>query len=301
MLGRRPDGYHEVKTILQTVSLQDDLEFEGTRDGAIHLSCDCSDIPVNDGNLIVRAAKSLKQRYNIRDGARMRLVKRIPAQAGLGGGSSNAAVTLLALTRLWNAPTRAGDLLAIAAGLGADVPFFLFGGVALGTGTGATISPLADDAQPDVHHLIVISPNATVSTPDAYQALNLPALTTWMDDPILSSSHAQANSGDSQQRSTHNFSLSDLRNDFEAVIFDIEPEIRRAREALLESGALGALLAGSGSSVFGIFADASAQQRALERMRVENGWRIFPCVTLSRDEYHRRLGPELFQIFQQGY
>jgi len=300
VLGRRPDGYHEVRTMLQTVSLRDDLEFELSGDGAIDLSCDDPDIPVDDRNLIVRAAIALKQRYRVGEGARIRLVKRIPTQAGLGGGSSNAAVSLLALAHLWRISAMASDLIDIAAHLGADVPFFLLGGVALGTGTGATVSPFANNYEPDVQHLIVIAPNATVSTADAYRALNLPALTTKKEEHILSSSHFKVNLENSQQGPTDDLSLTDLRNDFEAVIFDIEPEIRRVRETLLESGALGALLAGSGSSVFGIFGDAAAQQRGLEEIQTENGWRIFPCVTLSRDEYHREIGSGLFHFFERG-
>lgn len=300
MLGRRGDGYHEVRTILQTISLHDDLEFELTNDGIVHLTCEHPDIPTDDRNLVVRAANALKGRYRASDGARIRLVKRIPAQGGLGGGSSNAAVALLALAQLWNVSAIGPDLLEIAAGLGADVPFFLMGGQALGTGTGATVSPLADNRERAAQHLIVVTPNAAVSTSEAYAALNLPSLTTPKREPILSNSRAQANSGDSQPWLGHDLSADDLQNDFEAVIFDIEPEIKRARDMLRESGALGALLAGSGSSVFGIFANREAQQRAMQDIRAESGWRIFPCVTLSRNEYYRQIGPEFFHFFEQA-
>lgn len=300
VLGKRSDGYHEVRTILQTISLQDDLEFEVTRDESIDLTCDHPDIPTDNRNLIVRAANALKNNYDVVEGARIRLKKRIPAQAGLGGGSSNAAVSLLALAHLWEIAATGPELVKIAAGLGADVPFFLLGGVALGTGTGATVSALAEDAVREIRHLIVVTPNATVSTADAYAAMNLPALTTLKQDPILSNSHAEANSGSSQPWPARNSFLGDLQNDFEAVIFDIEPEIKRATDRLIESGALGALLAGSGSSVFGIFANREAQQRAVNAIRTESGWRIFPCVTLSRDEYRRQIGPALFHFFEEG-
>ncbi|MBC8029103.1 MAG: 4-(cytidine 5'-diphospho)-2-C-methyl-D-erythritol kinase [Pyrinomonadaceae bacterium] len=300
LLGRRPDGYHEVRTILQTISIQDDLEFEVTRDGSIDLTCEQPDIPTDNRNLIVRAANALKQRYHVAEGARIRLVKRIPAQAGLGGGSSNAAVSLLTLAHLWKTSATGAELLDIAARLGADVPFFLLGGVALGTGTGATVSALADDDERRIPHLIVIKPNATVSTAAAYAAMNLPALTTKKQDPILSNSQTSANSEDSQPWPLSDLFLSESQNDFEAVIFDIEPEIRRARDTLLQAGALGALLAGSGSSVFGIFADAEAQQRGIKEIQAEAGWRIFPCVTLSRDEYRRQIGLELFHFFEKG-
>jgi 4-diphosphocytidyl-2-C-methyl-D-erythritol kinase len=172
------------------------------------------------------------------------------------------------------------------------VPFFLIGGIAHATGTGATIASVADNQ--NVQHLLVITPNAGVSTARAYAVLRSPSLTTLSGDPMLSISRNESNSGDSRlwpQREQWESSLrDDLKNDFESVIFDIEPEIRRTKETLLQAGALGALLAGSGSSVFGIFANREDQQRALNDIKLETGWRIFPCVTVSRNEYLHAVG-----------
>jgi 4-diphosphocytidyl-2-C-methyl-D-erythritol kinase len=283
ILGKRPDGYHEVKTVLQTISLHDDIHFEVSGDGTITLTCDDPEIPIDEQNLIVQAAYAVKHRYNVSQGVRVRLEKRIPTQAGLGGASSNAAVSLLALAHLWNLKPTAPVLLEIAARLGADVPFFLLGGCALATGIGERLT-LPEKTNNEVQHLIVIRPNAQVSTAKAYAALHAPALTTTNMAPILSSSRNEANSRGSQP-----WPLQDsLKNDFESVIFDIEPEIKRAKETLLQAGALGALLAGSGSSVFGIFVDSEDQQRALNEIKLEAGWRSFSCVTVSRNEYVRR-------------
>jgi 4-diphosphocytidyl-2-C-methyl-D-erythritol kinase len=296
ILGRRADGYHEIRTLLQTISLHDDLHFEVTGDGEISISCQQphSDIPTDDQNLILKAAHALKRRYKVGQGARVRVQKRIPTKAGLGGASSNAAVSLLALAHLWNLETSASELLEIAATLGADVPFFLIGGCGLATGTGATVSSVADRSDNGVHHLIVIAPNASVSTPEAYAALRSTALTTSPTKTILSSSRTEPESRYSQP-----WPLPDsLNNDFESVIFDIQPEIRRTKEALVQAGTHGALLAGSGSSVFGIFADSEDQQRALKEMKLEAGWRVFPCVTLSRNEYFRALGSWSFPFLR---
>jgi 4-diphosphocytidyl-2-C-methyl-D-erythritol kinase len=291
ILGKRPDGYHEVKTLLQTISLHDDLHFEIGEDDCISLTCDDPELPTDEGNLVVRAAQALRDRYKVRAGARISLDKKIPYQAGLGGASSNAAVTLLALSHLWKLGVKPLDLQEIAATLGADVPFFLQGGWALATGTGTTVSPLPDEEYAVQKHLVVITPNAGVSTVEAYAAVNSRALTTKNTDSILSVSRGEAKSQDSQPWPLHSESVSlspsDLKNDFESVIFDIEPEIRRTKESLLQAGALGALLAGSGSSVFGIFADRKDQQRAVNEIKLEAGWRIFPCVTVSRQEYLR--------------
>jgi len=300
VLGKRADGYHEVTTILQTISLKDELKFERTNDGIIHLTCNDRNIPTDDRNLVIRAASALRRQYHVTSGARIHLEKRIPTQAGLGGGSSNAAIALVALVRLWAIRPAKADLLEIATSLGADVPFFLYGGCGRGTGTGATIHPFESREKGLLNNLVVITPNASVSTATAYGSLNLPSLTTPGVEPILSSSQNVANSGSLHPCSTANLSLDDLQNDFEAVIFDIEPEIRRAKDTLSDAGALGVLLAGSGSSVFGIFADKEDQQRAIKMIDARNGWRIFPCVTLSRDEYRHEIGPELFHFFEQG-
>jgi 4-diphosphocytidyl-2-C-methyl-D-erythritol kinase len=279
--GKRADGYHEVRTTLQTISLHDDLHFEYREDSGIALSCDDPEIPTGSGNLVVRAAQAIEDRYSVDAGVHIYLEKRIPTKAGLGGASSNAAVTLLALPRLWNLEAGTEDLAKIASTLGADVPFFLLGGCASATGTGATVTQLPDDEN---RYVIIIHPRASISTADAYKALNSPALTSNNSIPILSSSPDRANSGESKP-----WSVRELKNDFESLIFDMEPEIARAKSALLAAGAQGALLAGSGSSVFGIFANREAQQRALNEIQIEPGWRVFECVTVSRIEYVRAL------------
>ena len=268
--------------MLQTISLCDELTFELRNDNEISLTCDDPDVPVDDSNLIVRAAKVLQEHSG---GVNVGLKKVIPVKGGLGGASSNAAVTLLALNALWRKELSNTDLLNIAATLGADVPFFLRGGCVAGRGTGTELTELPDGPQ---QYLIVVKPNAAVSTATAYASLKRGSLTTSESASILSSSFARPVSGDNGPWSLH--------NDFEVVIFEIEPEIERAKVALLDAGARGALLAGSGSSVFGIFDDEAARDRALSSLRCEVGWRVFPCRTLSRVEYLQALGPSGFPL-----
>jgi 4-diphosphocytidyl-2-C-methyl-D-erythritol kinase len=280
VLGRRTDGYHEIRTLLQTISLHDDLLFTSVSDDEVIFSCSDPDIPDGLGNLVVQAAHGLRDRFHLQAGARIHLEKRIPAKGGLGGGSSNAAITLLGLSRLWNLDLEQEDLLDLAGKLGADVPFFFSGGTALAEGTGTRVTPVKDAAQ---KHLVIISPNATVSTTAAYESLQASALTTSSDDTILSSFHAEAD-----------LELSRLcmpRNDFERVVLESEPEIRRAKNELERVGAEGSLLAGSGSSVFGIFESKQEQERAIAELKAEPGWRVFPAVTMSRSEYLQALGP----------
>lgn len=274
VLGRRPDQYHEIETVLQTVSLHDRLSFSTTSDGEIDFLCDDSSLPTDDSNLVVRAALELKRRFAVSAGARISLEKRIPIGGGLGGGSSDAAVTLLGLNQIWQIGATAADLNPLAAELGADVPFFLSGGTALGQGTGTRVSLLPETPP---QHLLVLMPNVTVSTKTAYESLNAPALTTVCGDTILSSS-----------RESGRFDLSDLhtlQNDFQPVVLRSHPEIERARTALLKAGASTVLLSGSGASVFGICENEGAQERAIQAVKMEAGWRLFPCQTVARDEY----------------
>ena len=286
ILGRRPDAYHEVLTLLQTISLRDDLSFELRADGKLTLTCDNSEIPTDNTNLIIKAGLALQERLESKQGAEIKLTKRIPAKGGLGGASSNAAVTLLALNALWRGELSIKDLMPIASRLGADVPFFLVGGRALGRGIGTKVTAVSDSPK---RYLIVVTPNANVETAQAYAALNAGSLTTSDSASILSSSLAELLSADSRQWPLH--------SDFESVIFEIEPEIERAKAALLEAGARGALLAGSGSSVFGVFEDEVSRDSNLESLKSEAGWRVFSCDTLARSEYFSAMNSSGFPLF----
>ena len=287
VLGKRADGYHDVVTVLQSISLSDELRFARRSDNKLTLTCSDSSIPTNTDNLVIRAAQLLRDSVDNAFGADIELVKRIPTKAGLGGGSSNAAIALLALSFLWAIEDKV-DLMGIAAQLGSDVPFFLIGGRALGEGTGTNISTLNDC---ETKYLIVISPRAHVATAAAYEAIEARSLTSINSNFILASSSAELVSSDCDQTALH--------NDFEAAIFEMEPEIERAKLALLKAGADGALLAGSGSSVFGIFAGDDMRQNALERLECEPGWRVFPCETLARNDYLKRIGLSGYRSLQK--
>lgn len=279
ILGKRPDGYHEVVTVLQSVSLHDELHILGREDERLVLSCSSVEVPTDETNLIIRAARLLSEKYHVRRGADIHVEKRIPPGGGLGGASSNAAIALLGLTRLWELELSLSQLIEMGSELGADVPFFFFGGRAAGTGTGTEVTPFPDSPTLD---LLIVTPKGKVSTAEAYSALKATALTTANSVFILPNSHVEEFLTNSHQWPLH--------NDFESVIFEIEPEIERVQKALLGTGARGVLLAGSGSSVFGIFDGARAQQSAVGEIKAEAGWRIFPCRTLSRREYVQALG-----------
>ena len=279
VLGRRPDGYHEIQTVFQAISLHDLITFEPSATGRVELVCDDPGVPSDESNLVHRAAAALRERYGVRPGARLTLEKRIPAQAGLGGGSSDAAAALLGLAHLWGVATTKGELTGLGARLGADVPFFLEGGTALGTGTGTEIRPLRD-ATP--MHLVVVTPGAKVSTAEAYRALKATTLTKEGSAVTLSVSRAESLFAGSP--------LGVLRNDFEAVVERLHPEIARAREALEAAGARRAMLSGSGSSVFGVFDSEGDAGRAAGVLGAGGVWRAEACATVTRGEYVAALG-----------
>jgi 4-diphosphocytidyl-2-C-methyl-D-erythritol kinase len=280
VLGRRADGYHELDTVLQTISLHDTFTFESAEDDQISLECDDRSLPIDETNLVFRAAMALQARYSTSKGVKIRLEKRIPMQAGLGGGSSDAAVTLMALARLWNLDASQIELSNIAATLGADVPFFMFGGTARGRGIGADVTPLADAPK---KFLAIVKPDVNIQTAAAYSALNVPSLTTLSGPTMLSGSLTG-------QDCDHVTADAEV-NDFDPVLSCLEPEIARAKLALLKAGAQQALLAGSGSAVFGIFDNREAQERAIQVIELESGWRVFPCSTVGRSHYRSAMGP----------
>jgi 4-diphosphocytidyl-2-C-methyl-D-erythritol kinase len=276
VLGKRDDGYHEIFTVIQTISLHDTIAFE--EDTSLELTCNNRHIPIGRGNLIIKAAKALRLHTGVNKGARMLLEKRIPSPGGLGGGSSNAAVTLIGLSKLWGIDVSRDDLRAIAADLGSDVPFFLTGGTAIATGRGETIDPIGDITE---ENMLVVTPRLRVSTRDAYAGLSAARLTKEGQKRILRVCRLEAGSLDLHQ--------SVLKNDFEANLFSAHPEIRKVKETLLELGAFNAAMSGSGASVYAVFDKKETRQAAIEALGHEPTWRKFVVATISRSEYREAL------------
>ena len=277
VLGRRDDGFHELFTVFQSVSLHDDITFrEGDR---IELTCPNKSIPTDERNLIVKAALLLRENYGTDQGAAMHLTKRIPSPGGLGGGSSNAAVALIGLSRLWELDVPFDEMKEMADELGSDVPFFLYGGTATGTGRGNEIGPIPDV---DAKNLLIVTPNVRVSTPDAFKRLGAQNLTSVDAERILIVCRLEAEKLDPRQ--------SDLVNDMEAAVFAANPEIERVKRTLLDLGAANAMMSGSGASVFAVFEKEETRQTALKALDNEVNWRKFAVAAVSRDEYREKLG-----------
>lgn len=276
VLGKREDGFHELCTVFQTISLHDKVFFSEGKE--IKLTCNDNKIPVNERNLIVKAAKILKERFDVKKGAEIHLEKNIPSPGGLGGGSSNAAIAVLGLAALWELKIDFEELIEIGEQIGSDVPFFFFGGTAAGIGRGTEIKPLEDLRE---NFLLVVTPNIDVSTKDAFACLNASRLTNKASKSILQICLSEAETLDLRQ--------GNLKNDFERTVFAIEPEIERVKNKLLELGAVQALLSGSGASVFAVFDKQETRQTAQKALN-EN-WRRFAVATISRREYREALKP----------
>ncbi len=266
VLGKRADGYHELRTIFQTVSLADTLEigFTPARATTIELE-DSAGIP---DNLAARAAGLAMDAMRATGRIAVRLEKRIPMGAGLGGGSSDAAAVLLALPALAGRPLPMETLCDIGRQLGSDVPFFLYGGTAVGIGRGTELFPLPDAGpRPGV----IVAPDIHVSTAEAYRALSARLTTESQENKIFSFQ-------------SHTWDVVDgaAANDFEAVVLERETRLAQLKQRLIRAGASPAMMTGSGSALFGLFRDRREAARALERL---GDVKAFPISLVPRSRY----------------
>jgi 4-diphosphocytidyl-2-C-methyl-D-erythritol kinase len=284
ILGKRSDGFHELRTIFQTISLHDELLLRTTRRPGISLTIIGNERLSRESaskNLVYRAVSALHRELKIHSGVEIELRKKIPAGGGLGGGSSDAAAGLLGYLRLIEKKISLERLIEIAVSLGADVPFFLFGGRALGVNKGDEIYPLDDISK---HAILVVMPkDIHVPTPEAFRWAKAPSLAAVRSSPQLTKSmlnhklwgfcalcwSAQA---------------SGLSNDFERPVFRRYPRLAAIKRDLLQAGATEAMLAGSGSAVFGVFPSPALARRAAVGFPSDQ---TFVCETISRDRYQR--------------
>jgi 4-diphosphocytidyl-2-C-methyl-D-erythritol kinase len=270
-------GYHDVRTILQSIALHDTLTLTPKR-GPFTLSIRQSDVPADRTNLVWRAADALWRAAG-RDGdprdVSVTLDKVIPVAAGLGGGSADAAAALTGLNAIWKLRKTPADLRRVAASLGADVPFFLLGGTAMGLGRGDDLFPLSEVPR---FGIVIIKPDFGVSTVEAYR---------WLDADRAS---GQAGGTGPHRELAVGWGTGPvaLLNDLEAPARRRHPGIGEAIEACLDAGARAAAMTGSGSAVFGVFSE-SAAPKAARRLR-RPGWLVLATRTLSRRESGRRMG-----------
>jgi 4-diphosphocytidyl-2-C-methyl-D-erythritol kinase len=287
VLGVRQDGYHELRTIFQTIDLRDDVEIRsGGRD--VTVRCDPPGVPAGPQNLAWRAASELRRYMKRTDGVEIRITKRIPVAGGLGGGSSNAAAVLLGLDRIWRLALGPSGLHPLARRIGADVPFFLLGGTALGLARGDEVYPLRRQV---AAHVVVVDPGRPLSTAAVFQKLDRSLTPRENSNTIFRFiSRDLEGKGDA-------FTI--LANDLEKAALEEAPDladmVRHIRGILVREGAVSASLSGSGSSFFGLFDDPQRARGAHAALAAE-GLTAFRGRTLSLDQYRgawrRSLGLE---------
>jgi 4-diphosphocytidyl-2-C-methyl-D-erythritol kinase len=258
VLRRREDGYHDIASLMQKVSLADEMEFAPRKEG-IALACPGSDLPTGEGNLVVRAARALFAEAGFTGGVEITLRKRIPTAAGLGGGSSNAATTLTVLNSLFQFGFDRERLIGIGARLGADVPFFIYGSSAWAFGIGEILEPAET---PPGMWLVLVNPGFEVPTKWVYQSLNLPLTKTPLKYTIPTFSGVR--------------DLAEaLSNDLETVTVARHPVLEELKGFLRRQGALGSLMSGSGPTVFGLFDNEPDAIKAEGALRTSYPYAVF--------------------------
>jgi 4-diphosphocytidyl-2-C-methyl-D-erythritol kinase len=252
VMRKRADGYHDIFSLMQKITLYDELIFSPRPKGIV-LDCPGTNLPTDDDNLVVRAAKAIFSYSHYPHGMEITLVKKIPMTAGLGGGSSDAATTLMALNKICSLKLKKDELIKLGAKIGADIPFFIFGNTALASGIGDKLKHLRNLPQ---LNLILIKPAFELSTKMVYENLNL-----------------RLTMGKNNYSIPRNLDLSDiiqgLHNDLESFSLKIHSELADLKKMLLRYGALGALMSGSGPTVFGIFRNGKEAEKNLEVIRKE--------------------------------
>ncbi|MCK9419708.1 MAG: 4-(cytidine 5'-diphospho)-2-C-methyl-D-erythritol kinase [Nitrospirae bacterium] len=266
VLGRRPDAYHDVEMLMQMVGLFDEVTVSLGGSG-VSVSCDSHAVPSGEENIAWKAALEILRISGQETGLAIEIKKNIPVAAGLGGGSGNAAAVLMALNRLLGIGLDRDRLAEIGARIGMDVPFFFFGPTALARGRGEILTELT----PLPHFpVLLVNPGFETSTAWVYKNLNL-GLTKKGDCNKIA------------RLNLRNIALG-LHNDLEQVTSVVHPVINKIKDALLDQGALGALMSGSGPTVFGIFETVAACRVAADRLSPE-GWRSYPVETLTASPF----------------
>ncbi|MDE7248254.1 MAG: 4-(cytidine 5'-diphospho)-2-C-methyl-D-erythritol kinase [Lachnospiraceae bacterium] len=257
VLRRRPDGYHELKMIMQTVDICDDLTFEKREKPGIHLQIEGADLPADKNNLVCRAAALLMEEKHIREGVSITLKKRIPIAAGMAGGSADAAATMRGLNTLFEMGYSTEALRELGVKLGADIPYCITGGTMLSEGIGEVLTPLP--APPDCH-LVVAKPDIDVSTAFVYQNLRADSLPFHPDIDGMAKALAAGDLKGITDR---------MGNVLETVTVREYPVIDRIKKRMCELGAENALMSGSGPTVFGIYKEREKAEKTAEAIREE--------------------------------
>jgi 4-diphosphocytidyl-2-C-methyl-D-erythritol kinase len=265
VLGKRPDGYHEIKTWIYPISLADELHIEKVGSAKITISSSSHDLPVGEENLAHRAAALFIKERGLSGGVQIEIIKRIPLAAGLGGGSSDAAAVLKAMNILWGADVPQEGLMEMGARIGMDVPFFIVGKGAIMGGRGERV---VKSLPPLKLWMLLINPGVPLSTKQVYEQGKWGLTKDRGDNRILMPPQ------DLEKMGTF------VHNDLEGPALELMPRIGHIQTRLRVTGARGVIMTGSGPTVFGLFAEETEARRAARDLKIEKGWISFVAHTL---------------------
>lgn len=255
VLGRREDGYHDVRMIMQTIHLYDRVEMKKTKSPQIHVETNLFYLPVDENNLVFKAAKLMKEEFRIKEGVRITLQKFIPVAAGLAGGSSDAAAVMVGMNRMFNLGVKQSRLMELGQKIGADVPFCIMRGTALAEGIGEKLTPLPPMPKCPI---LIAKPAISVSTKHVYENLKLNDFTEHPKiDKLMEELEKKNLAG----------IASNMGNILESVTIPEYPVIREIKKLMKENGALGAMMSGSGPTVFGLFQNEKDIRKAYDAMK----------------------------------
>ena len=257
ILARREDGYHELCMIMQSIGVYDKVNLTKLRQKDIKISSNIKNLCLPENNIVYKAAKLLYERFDIKEGLHINLYKYIPMGAGMAGGSTDAAAVLRGMNELYNLRLSKEELMKIGLEIGADVPFCICGGTMLAKGIGEELSGLK--SMPDAH-LVLVKPKFSISTKEAYSLVELSKLTD-NDRPDTDKILSYINEGDLKKIAEN------MKNVFELYIGKKYPLIEKIKQELIRQGALGAVMTGSGSVVFGVFEDLTLAKKCYETFK----------------------------------
>jgi len=278
LLGKRPDGYHEIETLMQTVDLSDKITMTECKEGTT-VTCSDPTVPSDERNLAYKAIDLVRSNFRItKPGIQVQIDKQIPVAAGLAGGSGNAAMTLHGLNKIWSLGLSMEGLITLAAELGSDIPFCLFGGMALASSRGDQVKWLEEE---NPFHFVLINPPVAISSAWAYQHAKI-NLTNSVS--CISLMLSLLRDGDLERFNLY------LHNDLEPAVQSAFSVVREARDILMDVGASGVLMSGSGPTVFGVLPNQTEADRLADQVRRRVGpqWRVFSVSAISQQEISSR-------------
>lgn len=266
--GKLPNGYHLIKTIMQSIDMHDEITIEELPDNEIIIECSDNTIPTDKRNTCYKASSIIKEKYNISNGVNIKITKHIPSEAGLAGGSGNSAAVIKGLNKLWNLNMKNNEMLEIGLKIGADVPFCIKGGTYLAEGIGEKLTKLEDFLW---NNILIVKPDFSMSTAFVYQELSHNDYNSYTENQILKSI----------KEHNYNEVAISTANTLEKVVEKIHPDTNTIKSIMKENGAISSMMTGSGSAIFGLFSNETSLDNAFNILK-KSYTNIYKTKTINK-------------------